>query len=195
MFIPVTGLPDSLAEYLSTYDEVLSKPQQCHFRTYVVGLVTCEGNRTITSINATILPEERKEDTSVSRFVNQYKWSENEVDQQRVALARGEIITWLNNREGERPVTAYLVFDDSTHEKTGAQIAGAGSFRAGGGYKWGKKMVSSLLRVGPFALPYWGDLYLKKEYCEAEGLDFRTTTEMVREQILSFAPLSSTETQ
>ena len=194
MFIPVTGLPDSLAEYLSIYDDVLSKPQQCHFRTYTVGLVTCEGNRTITSINATILPEERKDDTSVSRFVNQYKWSENEVDQQRVALAHGEIVTWLNNREGERPVTAYLIFDDSTHEKTGTQIAGAGSFRAGGGYKWGKKMVSSLLRVGPFALPYWGDLYLKKEYCESEGLVFRTTTEMVQEQILSFAPLSSTET-
>ena len=130
----------------------------------------------------------------MSRFVNEYKWSVDEVDQQRVALAREEIVTWLNNREGGRSVTTYLIFDDSTHEKTGYQIAGAGSFRAGGGYKWGKKMVSSLLRVGPFSLPYWGDLYLKKEYCEAEGLTFRTTTEMVRKQILSFEPLSSTET-
>jgi hypothetical protein len=194
MLIPVTGLPDDLAEYLSNYDDTLSKPQRYHFQTYVVGLVTCEGNRTITNINATILPGERKDDTSVSRFVSQYKWSIDEVDQQRVALARGKIVTWLNNREDGRPVTTYHIFDDSTHEKTGDQIAGAGSFRAGGGYKWGKKMVSSLLRVGPFSLPYWGELYLKKEYCEAEGLTFRTTTEMVREQILSFEPFPNTET-
>jgi len=194
MFIPVTGLPDDLAEYLVSYNDILSKPQRSHFQTYVVGLVTCEGKRTITSINATLLPGERKDDTSVSRFINKHTWSVDEVDQRRVALAREEITIWLDNREGGRPVTSYLIFDDSTHEKTGDQIAGAGSFRAGGGYKWGKKMVSSLLRVGPFCLPYWGDLYLKKEYCEAEGVTFRTTTEMVREQILSFEPLPGTET-
>ena len=73
MFIPVTELPNSLAEYLSSYNNILSKPQQNHFQTYVVGLVTCEGNRTITNINATLLPEERKDDTAVSRFVNKYK--------------------------------------------------------------------------------------------------------------------------
>jgi hypothetical protein len=194
MFIPVTELPDDLAEYLARYDDVLSKPQRHHFQTYVVGLVICEGKRTITSINATRLPEERKDDTAVSRFVNQYKWSEDEIEQQRVALAREAVITWLNNREGGRPVTAYLIFDDSNHEKTGADIAGAGSFRAGSGYKWGKKMVSNQLRVGPYSLPYWGGLYLKKEYCKANGLVFRTTTEMVREQILNFEPLPGTET-
>jgi hypothetical protein len=75
MFIPVTGLPDSLAEYLSGYHDILSKPQRYHFQTCVVGLVTCEGNRTITKISATLLPVERKDDTSVSRFVNQYKLS------------------------------------------------------------------------------------------------------------------------
>ena len=193
MFIPVTELPNSLAEYLSKYNTVLSKPQQQHFQTYVIGLMICEGKRTITNINATLLPGERKDDTSVSRFANQYKWSEDAVDQCCVILALKEITTWLNNRVGGRPVTAYLIFDDSTHEKTGDQIAGVGSYRAGGSYKWGKKMVSSLLRVGPFAVPYWGDLYLKKEYCEAEGLDFRTTTTMVREQILSFEPLPGAE--
>ncbi|MEA3308983.1 MAG: hypothetical protein U9Q70_05675 [Chloroflexota bacterium] len=130
----------------------------------------------------------------MSRFVNQHQWSEDAVAQQRVALSRGEIVTWLNNREDGRPVTTYLVFDDATHEKTGSQIAGAGSFRAGGGYKWGKKMVSSLWRVGPFSWPYWGDLYLKKEYCEAEGVAFRTTTELVQEQILNFELLPGTET-
>lgn len=194
MFIPVTELPASLAEYLTSYNDILSKPQRRHFQTYVVGLVTCEGKRTITNINATLLPRERKDDTAVSRFVNKYKWSVAAVDQQRVALIRGEIVTWLDNREGDRPVTSYLIFDDSTHEKTGEQIAGAGSFRAGGGYKWGKKMVSSLLRVGPFSQPYWGDLYLKKEYCAATGVAFRTTTAMVREQILNFEPLPGTKT-
>lgn len=194
MFIPVTRLPYTLADYLAKFAEVSSKPQQHHFQTYVVGLIIGEGRRTITNVNATRLPEERKDDSSVSRFVQNYKWSEDEVERQRVTLARAEIITWLDNREGDRPMTTYLVFDDSTHEKTGRQIAGAGSFRAGGGYKWGKKMVSSLLRAGPFNVPYWGDLYLKKEYCQAEGLVFRTTTEMVREQILIFEPLPGTET-
>lgn len=194
MFIPVTRLPYTLADYLDKFAEVSSKPQQHHFQTYVMGLIIGEGRRTITNINATRLPEERKDDSSVSRFVQNYKWSEDEVERLRVTLARAEIITWLDNREGDRPMTTYLVFDDSTHEKTGQQIAGAGSFRAGGGYKWGKKMVSSLLRAGPFNVPYWGDLYLKKEYCQAEGLVFRTTTEMVRKQILSFEPLPGTET-
>ncbi len=189
MFIPITEMPEDLAEYLNSYENELSKPQQAHFQTYVAGLLLCEGKRTITNLNATKLPRERKDDTSVSRFANQYKWSEEAIERRRVVIARKEIITWLDNRGGGRPVTAYLIFDDSTHEKTGLQIAGAGSFRAGTGYKWGKKMVSSLLRVGPFAVPYWGDLYLKKEYCEAEGLKFRTTTQMVRAQILSFEPL------
>lgn len=193
MFIPVTKLPDSLAENLNRYQDVQSKPQQHHFQTYVSGLMVCEGKRTITNINATQLPGERKDDTSVSRYINQYKWSKDDVEQRRVTIARKEITTWLDNREGGRPVAAYLIFDDSTHEKTGEKIAGVGSFRAGGGYKWGKNMVSSLLRVGPFAVPYWGDLYLKKEYCEAEGEVFRTTTRMVKEQILSFKPLPGTD--
>jgi len=192
MIIPVTRLPDSLTEYLNNYADILSRPQQEHFQTYSVGLMVCEGKRTITNINATKLPGERKDDTSVSRFANQYKWAEDAVDQRRVALVRRKIATWLDNRVGDRPVTAYLIFDDSTHEKAGDQIAGAGSFRAGSSYKWGKKMVSSLVRVGPYAVPYWGDLYLKKEYCEAEGLEFRTTTAMVREQILNFEPLPGT---
>lgn len=193
MFIPITKLPDSLAEYLNRYQDIQSKPQQHHFQTYVSGLMVCEGKRTITNINATQLPEKRKDDTSVSRYVNQYKWSEDDIEQRRVTIARKEITTWLDNRGGGRPVAAYLIFDDSTHEKTGKKIAGAGSFRSGGGYKWGKNMVSSLLRVGPFAVPYWGDLYLKKEYCEAEGKVFRTTTKMVQKQILSFQPLPGTE--
>ncbi len=193
MFIPITELPEDLAKYLNSYQFELSKPQQEHFQTYVTGFIICEGKRTITNINATKLPGERKDDTSVSRFANQYKWSEEAIDQQRVVIVRKEIITWLDNRVGDRPVTAYLIFDDSTHEKTGLQIGGAGSYRSGTGYKWGKKMVSSLLRVGAFAVPYWGDLYLKKEYCEAEGLEFQTTTKMVREQILSFEPLPGSE--
>ena len=32
MFIPVTGLPDSLTEYLTSYNDILSKPQQYHFQ-------------------------------------------------------------------------------------------------------------------------------------------------------------------
>lgn len=193
MFIPVTKLPDSLAEHLNRYQDIQSEPQQHHFQTYVPGLMVCEGKRTITNINATQLPEKRKDDTSVSRYINQYKWSKDDMEQRRVTIARQEITTWLDNREGERPVAAYLIFDDSTHEKTGEKIAGAGSFRAGGGYKWGKNMVSSLLRVGPFAVPYWGDLYLKKEYCQAAGEVFRTTTKMVQEQISSFEPVPGTE--
>ncbi len=153
MFIPATGLPEDLAEYLKKYRDKLSRPQQEHFQTYVTGLIICEGKRTITNINATKLPGERKDDTSVSRFANQYKWSEEAIDRQRVVIARKEIIAWLDNRVGGRAVTAYLIFDDSTHEKTGSQIAGAGSFRSGTGYKWGKKMVRSRLRVGPFAVP------------------------------------------
>jgi hypothetical protein len=159
-----------------------------------VGLITCEGKRTITNLNATRLPEARKADSSLSRFAQQYKWSEAAIDQRRVGVVRAEIITWLHNREGDRPVTSYLIFDDSNHEKTGDAIAGAGVFRSGSGYKWGKKMVSSHLRVGAFSVPYWGDLYLKQEYCATHQLAFRTTTEMVRQQILAFEPLPGTET-
>jgi hypothetical protein len=194
MFIPVTGLPTDLVEYLDNYRDILSKPQRHHFQTYVVGLVTCEGNRTVTGINATRLLEQRKDDTSVSRFLNRHMWSVDEIDERRVAVMREEITTWLDNRRGDDTITAYLIFDDSTHEKTGKQIGGAGAFRAGSGYKWGKKMVSSLLRIGPYRVPYWGDFYLKKEACEASGATFRTTTTMVREQILTFTPLPDTET-
>lgn len=193
MIIPVTEVPDDFAEYLNEYNDILSKPQQHHFQTYTVGLVTCENKRTMTNINVTRLPEERKDDSSLNRFVSEYKWSEDEVEQRRVALLREDVTTWLDNRDGGRPVTTYLIFDDSVHENTGKHIAGAGSYRAGSAYKWGKKMVSSQLRVGPFSLPYWADFYLKKEYCEAEGLDFHTTTEMVREQILNFEPLPGTK--
>jgi hypothetical protein len=73
--------------------------------------MVCEGKRTITNINATKLPGERKDDSSVSRFANQYKWSEDVVDQRHVTLARQEITAWLDNRVGGRPVTAYLAFD------------------------------------------------------------------------------------
>jgi secreted Zn-dependent insulinase-like peptidase len=44
----------------------------------------------------------------VGRFITKHIWSVDEVDQQRVALAREEITTWLDNREGGRPLTSYL---------------------------------------------------------------------------------------
>lgn len=194
MFIPVTKLPSDIAEYLTGFEAVLSKPQQHHFQTYIIGLIVGEGARTVTTINATRLPAERKDDSSVSRFVQQYRWTEEEIEQQRVAHGRAEIMTWLHNQTRDRQVTAYLIFDDSTHEKTGLHIAGAGSFRAGGSYKWGQKLVSSQLRIGPFSIPYWGDLYLKPEYCQNHAETFRTTTAMVRAQIQNFEPLPGTVT-
>ena len=119
MFIPITEMPADLAKYLNSYKNELSKPQQEHFQTYVTGLIICEGKWTITNLNTTKLPGERKDDTSVSRFAHQYKWSEEAIDRQRVVIARKEIIVWLDNRVGDRSVTTYLIFDDSTHEKTG----------------------------------------------------------------------------
>jgi hypothetical protein len=35
MFMPVTGSPDDLAEYLVSYNDILSKPQRSRFQAYL----------------------------------------------------------------------------------------------------------------------------------------------------------------
>ncbi len=56
MFIPATGLPEDLAEYLKKYRDKLSRPQQEHFQTYVTGLIICEGKRTVCSMDTECTP-------------------------------------------------------------------------------------------------------------------------------------------
>ncbi len=126
MPVPIICLDDELCHFLEGYRPLMSKPQYQYFVIVLLGLMLCEGRRTLVG-----LLEQVAESTSMSglsRFLAEAPWDAQAVGQQwlkdfrnrmqPVVEAEHERQRRTQPRRRGRPkpplVTGYLIGDDST---------------------------------------------------------------------------------
>ncbi len=209
MPVPIICLDDELCHFLEGYRPLMSKPQYQYFVIVLVGLMLCEGRRTLVG-----LLEQVAESTSVSglsRFLAEAPWESQAVGQQWlkdfrtrmrpvVEAAQARQRTMQPKRRGrpKRPfVTGYLIGDDSTmHKPKGKKMEGLGQHHSTTADRRlpGHSMVEELYVLLDQRCPLVPQLYRQQAICEQEGVPFQSKIELMEAAIRAFEPVAGTRT-
>jgi len=209
MPVPIICLDDELCHFVQRYRERLSKPQYKYFVIVLLGLMLCQGRRTLVG-----LLEQVAESTSLSglsRFLAQAPWDQEAVGQQWLKDFRAKMQP-LVEAEHERQrrmqpkrrgrpkqpfVTGYLIGDDSTmHKPKGKKMEGLGQHHSTTEDRRlpGHSMVEGLYVLLDQRCPLVPQMYRQQAVCEQEGVPFQSKIELMEATIRSFEPVTGTRT-
>ncbi len=118
MQLPIVAYPSVVGSNSVYFRQLLSVPQRVHFQRYLTGLMVSD-NVTVTGISSLFV--ERKDQSTLNRFLTEAPWSEKELNEARIRLMRQKL---LPSQSGH----SYLVIDDTLAHKTGKHMAGVGKF-------------------------------------------------------------------
>jgi hypothetical protein len=139
MPVPILYLDDELCHFVARYRQQFSRPQYQYFVIVLLGLLLCEGRRTLLGLLRQVA--EATSLAGLSRFLSQAPWNEDEVARQWLADFRQTMKPQVQAEQArlwhEQPkrrgrprvpfVTGYLIGDDSTMRKPkGRKMAGNG---------------------------------------------------------------------
>lgn len=209
MPVPIICLDDELCHFAERYRRLLSKPQYQYFVIVLLGLMLCEGRRTLLG-----LLEQVAEQTSLSglsRFLAQAPWDAQAVGQQwlqdfRARMQPAVKAVQEHHRRSQpkrrgRPkqplVTGYLIGDDSTmHKPKGKKMEGLGQHHSTtvDGRLPGHSMVEGLYVLLGQRCPLVPQLYRQQAVCEQEGVPFQSKIALMQATIRSFEPVAGTRT-
>jgi DDE superfamily endonuclease len=203
MPVPIICLDDELCHFIERYRRLLSKPQYQYFVIVLLGLMLCEGRRTLVG-----LLEQVAEQTSLSglsRFLAQAPWDTQAVGQQWLHDFRARMQPAVEaEQERQRRtqpkqplVTGYLIGDDSTmHQPKGKKMEGLGQHHSTtvDGRLPGHSMVEGLYVLLGQRCPLVPQLYRQQAVCEQEGVGFHSKIELMEALLRSFEPVADTRT-
>ena len=209
MPVPIICLDDELCHFVQRYRSLLSKPQYQYFVIVLLGLMLCEGRRTLLGLLRQVA--ERTSLSGLSRFLGQAPWDARAVGQQWLSDFRVKmqsVVEAEHARQGRtqpkrrgRPkhplVTGYLIGDDSTmHKPKGKQMEGLGQHHSTTAERRlpGHSMVEELYVLLGQRCPLVPQLYRQQAVCEQEGVPFQSKIELMEAAIRSFEPVAGTRT-
>src|SRR3989440_3580577 len=209
MPVPIICLDESLRQFAERFRHELSKPQYQYFVIVLLGLMLCEGRRTLQGLLRQ--SADGPSLAGLSRFLSQAPW-------QAAALVE----CWLKHfRETMQPlveaevqrqrreqpkrrgrpklpvVTGYLIGDDSTIEKRkGKKMEGLGMHHSTTQDKRvrGHSLVESLYVLLGRRCPLAPQLYRQQAVCAAEGVPFASKIDLMETVIRTFEPVAGTVT-
>ena len=163
--------PQFIGQVVEAFSDVLTRPQLRHLAEYLTGLVLGP-RRTVRAMALRLV--DGPDQSSLNRFVTQSPWTEEAVQERRLALLRAAAGT--DGRPG-----ACLVLDDTLIEKKGLHIEGAARFRKhDGGYIWGHNIVTCHYASVHEDYPISYRQYYRKHQCGPERA-FKTKIAIGRE--------------
>ena len=206
---PIICLDDELCHFVQRYRQQFSKPQYQYFVTVLLGLMLCEGRRTLLGLLRQVA--EASSVAGLSRFLSQAPWDESEVGKQwlcdfrqameaAVQAEQGRLRHQQPKRRG-RPrvpfVTGYLIGDDSTmHKPKGRKMQGLAKHHSTTAEQ---RLVGHSLMEGLYVLlergcPLPPQLYRQQSTCQAEGVAFQSKIALMEDCIRRFEPVAGTRT-
>ena len=209
MPVPIICLDEELRHFVERYRQWFSKPQYQYFVIVLLGLMLCEGRRTLQGLLRQVA--EVSSVAGLSRFLSQAPWDEGEIGKQwlgnfrqameaQVQAERVRLQQQRPKRRG-RPrmplVTGYLIGDDSTmHKPKGRKMAGLGKHHS---TTYEQRLVGHSLVEGLSVLrerrcPLPPQLYRQQSTCQAEGVPFQSKIDLMAATIRSFEPGVGTHT-
>ncbi len=209
MPVPIICLDDELCHFVERYRLLMSKPQYQYFVIVLLGLMLCEGRRTLVG-----LLEQVAESTSLSglsRFLAQAPWDPQTVGQQwlkdfrtrmqprvQAEHVRQQMMRPKRRGRPKQPlVTGYLIGDDSTmHKPKGKKMEGLGQHHSTTEDRRlpGHSMVEGLYVLLGQRCPLVPQVYRQQAVCEQEGVPFQSKIELMEATIRSFEPVTGTRT-
>lgn len=170
---------------------ILSKPQITHFLYLVAGIIGGSGRLTISNIHrTTAAPGAISNDT---RFLGRSPW-----DYVLVNGYRKEYVGECFQRQVRPGAVGFFMLDDTTmaRDKDTKHIEGLDFHfsHLDGKTVWSHQVVSSHYKIGDLSLPIDYSIYLREEYCEKHGFEFKSKIDIAVEQINGFKGLPGVKT-
>jgi hypothetical protein len=209
MPVPIICLDEDVRYFAERFREVFSKPQYQYFVTVLLGLMLCEGTRTLSGLLRQIADSPSL--AGLSRFLSEAPWEEAAVVESWLRHFREEmqpqVAAELQREHQMQPkrrgrpkapvVTGYLIGDDSTIEKRkGKKMEGLGLHHSTTQDKRvrGHSLVESLYVLLGRRCPLAPQLYRQQAVCTAEGVPFASKIELMETTIRTFEPIAGTVT-
>ena len=91
MFAFIAGIPSRVKHLLSRFKKHFTKPQYKNFCRTILGLIAAgEGEHDVKSINELFI--DRKDQSSLNRFITASPWSTHRLEARRLTLARQSLL-------------------------------------------------------------------------------------------------------
>ncbi len=181
MEIPIIPTTNTIGDYLSMFKHYFSQPQYRNFTHYILGLIMCEGKRTISHLSRS--QAHHKDYNRLHNFVSTAPWDDYAVNQQRIQMAT-KYIESKCSLENTSPI-GFLIVDDTVNPKCGKTMPGFGfnycsvrdePIRS-------QAVVTTLYHYDEFDLPLHSSLYKSDEYCKTKRILFKTKNDLFVEQL------------
>jgi hypothetical protein len=117
--IPIVEVPEFVRNYASGYEDLFSPALFEHFERYLSGLYIGERRNAQLINNAFVI--EVKDQSSLNRFLTEYQWSTNDLNERRWKLLRDDAQTRPRH-------SGSLLIDDTFNEKFGKHFEQIGKF-------------------------------------------------------------------
>lgn len=161
--------------YFNIFNDQLSKPQQAHFQSWILGNLHGQvyGSKVAKS-------HSNKNATSVTRFLSQGTWDEQALNKQRIHQSL-QIVDQYHGKY------IPLIIDDSLCEKYGKKLPGAGYHwdHTNNTTTWGQHLVTSHMLLGTVDIPLFVDIYLKEDQFDDKN-EFQSKLQLAQKQIEQF---------
>jgi DDE superfamily endonuclease len=209
MPVPMVCLDEEVRHFAERFEGLFTKPQYQYFVTVLLGLMQCEGRRTLWGVVREVADPGSV--CGLSRFLSEAPWSQEalvatwlkhfrEEMQPKVEAERQRQYTQRPNRRGrpkEPLVTGYLIGDDSTMSKPkGRKMEGLGKHHSTTQDKRivGHSLVQGLSVLLERRCPLGPQLYRQQAVCESEEVAFHSKIELMETLIRSFEPVPASVT-
>jgi hypothetical protein len=209
MPVPIICLDEDVRHFAQRFQQQFSKPQFQYLVTVLLGLMLCEGTRTLSGLLRQVADGPSL--AGLSRFLSEAPWEVYAVEEQWLKHFREEVepkVTAEQQRQRllrpqrrGRPkqplVTGYLIGDDSTmHKPKGKKMQGLGQHHSTTLDKRipGQSLVESLYVLLGRRCPLAPQLYQQQAVCQSDGVPFASKIELMEARIRSFEPVAGTVT-
>jgi hypothetical protein len=206
---PIICLDEEVCHFAERFRSVFSKPQYQYFVTVLLGLMECDGKRTLSGVLSKV--GEPPSLSGLSRFFSEAPWVQEALvviwlehfraEMQPLVEAEREQQRQQQPKRRGRPkqplVTGYVIGDDSTMSKPrGRKMEGLGKHHS---TTYDQRIVGHSLVQGLYVLldrkcPLAPQLYRQAKVCEAEEAAFQSKIELMETLIREFEPVAGTKT-
>jgi hypothetical protein len=180
MELPIISGTHNFDHFLAPFKHYFSHPQYRNLTHYLLGLLLCEGKRTIARMSRAQATDESY--NRLHHFLSDSPWNEEAVNQERV----DRLIQTVQERAQEKtePI-GFLIGDDTTNPKTGKEMAGFGFNHSTvhDDVIRSQSVVATLYHFEDLDIPLYPSLYKSESYCEQHEETFKTKNELMVEQI------------
>lgn len=183
MEIPIISANPNFVHFLQPIEQYFTNPQYRNLTHYLLGLLLCEGKRTVAHMSQA--QSHRESYNRLHHFLSESPWNENNVNEKRISQIRHHIEALAEERKS--PV-GFLIGDDTTNPKTGKKMAGFDLHYSTTEDAMipSQSVVATLYHFEGTDIPLYGELYKTKNYCAHHGESFRTKNDFMVEQIRNF---------